>query len=95
MSDDVIDDVGLVAKNLHASYGAVEVLRGLDFEVAQGKVLTSDRILRVCACLHAITLRWRCLAVYASRDNTPSFGDGIGRGGDGEGGRGEGCDGTR
>ena len=38
MSDDVIDDVGLVAKNLHASYGAVEVLRGLDFEVAQGKV---------------------------------------------------------
>jgi branched-chain amino acid transport system ATP-binding protein len=25
-------------KNLHASYGAVEVLRGLDFEVAQGKV---------------------------------------------------------
>jgi branched-chain amino acid transport system ATP-binding protein len=38
MSDDVIDDVGLVAKNLHASYGAVEVLRGLDFEVAQDKV---------------------------------------------------------
>lgn len=38
MSDDVIDDVGLIAKNLHASYGAVEVLRGLDFEVAQGKV---------------------------------------------------------
>jgi branched-chain amino acid transport system ATP-binding protein len=38
MSDDVIDEVGLVAKNLHASYGAVEVLRGLDFEVAQGKV---------------------------------------------------------
>ena len=38
MSDDVIDEVGLVARNLHASYGAVEVLRGLDFEVAQGKV---------------------------------------------------------
>jgi len=38
MSDDVIDEVGLIAKNLHASYGAVEVLRGLDFEVAQGKV---------------------------------------------------------
>lgn len=38
MSDDVFDEVGLVAKNLHASYGAVEVLRGLDFEVAQGKV---------------------------------------------------------
>lgn len=38
MSDDVIDEVGLIARNLHASYGAVEVLRGLDFEVAQGKV---------------------------------------------------------
>ena len=38
MSDDVFDEVGLVAKKLHASYGAVEVLRGLDFEVAQGKV---------------------------------------------------------
>ena len=34
MVDDVFDEVGLKAENLHASYGAVEVLRGLDFEVA-------------------------------------------------------------
>jgi branched-chain amino acid transport system ATP-binding protein len=34
MVDDVFDEVGLKVENLHASYGAVEVLRGLDFEVA-------------------------------------------------------------
>ena len=33
MVDDVFDEVGLKVENLHASYGAVEVLRGLDFEV--------------------------------------------------------------
>ena len=32
MVDDVFDEVGLKVENLHASYGAVEVLRGLDFE---------------------------------------------------------------
>ena len=34
MVDDVFDEVGLKVENLHASYGAVEVLRGLNFEVA-------------------------------------------------------------
>jgi branched-chain amino acid transport system ATP-binding protein len=33
MVDDVFDEVGLKVENLHASYGSVEVLRGLDFEV--------------------------------------------------------------
>ena len=34
MVDDVFDEVGLKVEDLHASYGAVEVLRGLNFEVA-------------------------------------------------------------
>ena len=34
MVDDVFDEVGLKVENLHASYGAVEVLRCLNFEVA-------------------------------------------------------------
>jgi len=38
MVDDVFDEVGLKVENLHASYGAVEVLRGLDFEVPSGGV---------------------------------------------------------
>ena len=33
MVDDVFDEVGLKVENLHASYGSVEVLRGVDFEV--------------------------------------------------------------
>ncbi|HJM20969.1 MAG TPA: ABC transporter ATP-binding protein [Acidimicrobiales bacterium] len=33
MIDDVFDEVGLKVEDLHASYGAVEVLRGLNFEV--------------------------------------------------------------
>jgi branched-chain amino acid transport system ATP-binding protein len=38
MVDDVFDEIGLKVENLHASYGAVEVLRGLDFEVPSGGV---------------------------------------------------------
>ena len=34
MVDDGFDEVGLKVEKLHASYGAVEVLRGLNFEVA-------------------------------------------------------------
>ena len=32
MIDDVFDEVGLKVEDLHGSYGAVEVLRGLNFQ---------------------------------------------------------------
>ena len=68
MVDDVFDEVGLKAENLHASYGAVEVLRGLDFEVAAkgvsvilgangaGKTTTLRALCNMCTTSGTITL---------------------------------------
>ena len=68
MVDDVFDEVGLKVENLHASYGAVEVLRGLDFEVAAkgvsvilgangaGKTTTLRAICNMCNTSGSVTL---------------------------------------
>jgi branched-chain amino acid transport system ATP-binding protein len=68
MVDDVFDEVGLKVENLHASYGAVEVLRGLDFEVpaknvsvilganGAGKTTTLRAICNMCNTSGTVTL---------------------------------------
>ncbi|MFL3021122.1 MAG: ABC transporter ATP-binding protein [Candidatus Poriferisodalaceae bacterium] len=68
MVDDVFDEVGLKVENLHASYGAVEVLRGLDFEVeakgvsvilganGAGKTTTLRAICNMCTTSGTVTL---------------------------------------
>lgn len=68
MVDDVFDEVGLKVENLHASYGAVEVLRGLDFEVpakgvsvilganGAGKTTTLRAICNMCDTTGTVTL---------------------------------------
>ena len=68
MVDDVFDEVGLKVENLHASYGAVEVLRGLDFEVpakgvsvilganGAGKTTTLRAICNMCDTSGTVTL---------------------------------------
>ena len=68
MVDDVFDEVGLKVENLHASYGAVEVLRGLDFEVeakgvsvilganGAGKTTTLRAICNMCTTSGMVTL---------------------------------------
>ena len=68
MVDDVFDEVGLKVENLHASYGAVEVLRGLDFEVeakgvsvilganGAGKTTTLRAICNMCTTSGIVTL---------------------------------------
>lgn len=68
MVDDVFDEVGLKVENLHASYGAVEVLRGLDFEVeakgvsvilganGAGKTTTLRAICNMCNTTGTVTL---------------------------------------
>ena len=68
MVDDVFDEVGLKVENLHASYGAVEVLRGLDFSVeakgvsvilganGAGKTTTLRAICNMCTTSGMVTL---------------------------------------
>ena len=68
MVDDVFDEVGLKVENLHASYGAVEGLRGLDFEVeakgvsvilganGAGKTTTLRAICNMCTTSGTVTL---------------------------------------
>jgi branched-chain amino acid transport system ATP-binding protein len=68
MTDDIFDEVGLKVENLHASYGAVEVLRGLDFEVpaknvsvilganGAGKTTTLRAICNMCNTTGTVTL---------------------------------------
>ncbi|MBA51134.1 MAG: ABC transporter ATP-binding protein [Acidimicrobiaceae bacterium] len=68
MVDDVFDEVGLKVENLHASYGAVEVLRGLDFSVeakgvsvilganGAGKTTTLRAICNMCTTSGTVTL---------------------------------------
>ena len=68
MVDDVFDEVGLKVEDLHASYGAVEVLRGLNFEVAAkgvsvilgangaGKTTTLRAICNMCSTSGEVTL---------------------------------------
>ena len=68
MVDDVFDEVGLKVENLHASYGAVEVLRGLDFAVeakgvsvilganGAGKTTTLRAICNMCTTSGTVTL---------------------------------------
>ena len=68
MVDDVFDEVGLKVENLHAYYGAVEVLRGLDFEVeakgvsvilganGAGKTTTLRAICNMCTTSGMVTL---------------------------------------
>ena len=68
MVDDVFDEVGLKVEDLHASYGAVEVLRGLNFEVAAkgvsvilgangaGKTTTLRAICNMCSTSGKVTL---------------------------------------
>ena len=68
MVDDVFDEVGLKVENLHASYGAVEVLRGLDFAVeakgvsvilganGAGKTTTLRAIFNMCTTSGTVTL---------------------------------------
>ena len=68
MVDDVFDEIGLKVENLHASYGAVEVLRGLDFEVppkgvsvilganGAGKTTTLRAICNMCDTTGTVTL---------------------------------------
>ena len=68
MIDDVFDEVGLKVEDLHASYGAVEVLRGLNFEVppknvsvilganGAGKTTTLRAICNMCNTTGKVTL---------------------------------------
>ena len=68
MTDDIFDEVGLKVENLHASYGAVEVLRGLNFEVppkhvsvilganGAGKTTTLRAICNMCNTTGTVTL---------------------------------------